>query len=251
MPLPQFTNAAKSVRLVQTDALVGLRQLPAACVDLVCTDPPWNTGATQVLGEYQYEDSFENFEAFLRPILQECWRVLRPTGSCVVHMGVQEAHTTRALLDEVFGRAHMTEELIAHHEVGRLPSSGWGCKHSHIYIYRKGDARTFNVDKVPEVSRNASRADLGPTKRANSVLPATLVTTDSQRVGYPSQKQLALYRTLVEVHSHVGDVVLDPFAGSGTTGDAAYRSGRLAVLMDNNPAAVRVICARLALQQIT
>jgi site-specific DNA-methyltransferase (adenine-specific) len=67
-----------------------------------------------------------------------------------------------------------------------------------------------------------------------------------ERTGYPTQKPLAILRRIVRVHSEPGDAVLDFFAGSGTTGEAAVREGRRAVLVDDNPEAVRVMRARLS-----
>lgn len=247
---PTYENRERTCRLLEGDASVVAKQIGDRQVRLVLMDPPWNTGAVQKLGEFQYVDSFADFPGFLRPMLAQARRVLTNDGTCVVHMGVGEAHTTRVLLDEVFGRENFREELIAHHEVGRLPNDGWGCKHSHIYVYSKGRSRVFHVEHVPDATRNALQPGLGVIKRANSVLPATLVTTDGQRVGYPSQKLLSLYQTLVQVHSDPGDIVLDMFAGSGTAGDAALRAGRLAVLIDSNPAAVRIIARRLSLARV-
>ncbi len=70
--------------------------------------------------------------------------------------------------------------------------------------------------------------------------------TGRERTGYPTQKPLAILNRIVRVHSRLGDVVLDAFAGSGTTGEAAVRLGRSAVLMDSNPQAIEVMAKRLS-----
>ena len=67
-----------------------------------------------------------------------------------------------------------------------------------------------------------------------------------EKTGYPTQKPIAILNRIVRVHSNPGDRVLDFFAGSGTTGEAAVRNGRHAVLVDSNPEAVRVMARRLA-----
>ena len=67
-----------------------------------------------------------------------------------------------------------------------------------------------------------------------------------EKTGYPTQKPIAILNRIVAVHSNPGDRVLDFFAGSGTTGEAAVRNGRPAVLVDINPEAVRVMARRLA-----
>jgi len=67
-----------------------------------------------------------------------------------------------------------------------------------------------------------------------------------EKTGYPTQKPIAILNRIVAVHSNPGDRVLDFFAGSGTTGEAAVRNGRHAMLVDSNPEAVRVMARRLA-----
>lgn len=67
-----------------------------------------------------------------------------------------------------------------------------------------------------------------------------------EKTGYPTQKPLAILRRIVRVHSNPGDRVLDFFAGSGTTGEAALSLGRHAVLIDNNPKAIETMKNRLA-----
>ncbi len=71
-------------------------------------------------------------------------------------------------------------------------------------------------------------------------------TSGKERTGYPTQKPLGILRRIVAVHSRPGDLVLDFFAGSGTTGEAALAAGRSALLVDDNPAALAVMAARLA-----
>ena len=74
----------------------------------------------------------------------------------------------------------------------------------------------------------------------------TIVPTNSrEKTGYPTQKPLKLLSRIVEVHSNVGDTVLDFFAGSGTTGVAAAKAGRKYILMDNNPDALAIMRGRL------
>ena len=92
----------------------------------------------------------------------------------------------------------------------------------------------------------------GPEKAARGKTPTdvwwnTVVSpTGKEKTGYPTQKPLAILDRIVRVHSDPGDRVLDFFAGSGTTGEAAVRAGRDAVLVDNRPDAVDVMARRLA-----
>jgi site-specific DNA-methyltransferase (adenine-specific) len=76
-------------------------------------------------------------------------------------------------------------------------------------------------------------------------------TSGREKTGYPTQKPLGILNRIVKVHSRRDDVVLDFFAGSGTTGDAAARNGRGFVLVDSNVEAVQISAARLAEYQPT
>ena len=93
---------------------------------------------------------------------------------------------------------------------------------------------------------------MGREKAARGKTPTdvwwqTIVSpTGKEKTGYPTQKPLAILERIVKVHSDPGDLVVDFFAGSGTTGEAAARNGRGYLLVDVNPEAVRVMAARLA-----
>lgn len=239
-----YTNSDRSVVLLETDALTLLGRLPNGSVRLVCTDPPWNTGRKQVRGENSYDDSYGNFKAFLYPILQEMHRVC--SGITIIHMGIEEAAYVKVWMDEIWGRREFQAELITESELGRgSRENGWPQKHSHIFVY--GPARLYNAEHLPTTFRKVAKPGYGETKPVTSVLTVNLSTSDSQRVGYPSQKALSLYQALVQVYSRTGELVLDPFAGSGTTADAAHRTGRRVLCGDKNPQSIEIIKKRLSL----
>lgn len=239
-----YTNSDKSITLVDTDALTLLKRLPTGCVKLVSADPPWNTGYRQELNGVGYDDSFPDFKAFLYPVLQEIHRVC--CGITIVHMGIEEAHYTRLWMDEIWGRKRFQGELIMSSELGRGSSKhGWSQKHSHIFIY--GPDGHFNPEHVPTTFRKAVKPGYGDDKPVTSVLPVNLSTSDPQRVGYPSQKALTLGMALIQCYSKTGDLVMDPFVGSGTTADAAYRTGRRVICCDRNPQSIDVVQKRLNL----
>ncbi len=93
---------------------------------------------------------------------------------------------------------------------------------------------------------------VGAEKAARGKTPTdvwwhTIVSpTGREKTGYPTQKPLGILERIIRVHSHPGDLVLDFFAGSGTTGEAAARHGRPFLLIDQNPDAIRIMQRRLA-----
>ena len=123
---------------------------------------------------------------------------------------------------------------------------------THILWYAKDPENyVFHYDAMDRIPYMAPGL-VGPEKAARGKTPTdvwwmTIVPTNSrEKTGYPTQKPVKLLERIIAVHSDPGDRVLDFFAGSGTTGEAAARLGRSFTLVDNNPAAVEVMAKRLA-----
>ncbi len=265
-------------RILFGDNLTWLRTLPDASVDLIYIDPPFNTGQartyrrlrtvrdeqgdrigfqqrryrTQVLGSMQFQDAFDDYLAFLAPRLEEAYRVLKPHGSFFIHLDYREVHYVKVFLDGLFGREAFMNEIIWAYDYGGRSKRRWPAKHDNILWYAKDPRRyTFNyeaIDRIPYMAPNlVGKEKARRGKTPTDVWWMTIVpTTGRERTGYPTQKPLKLLERIIRVHSNPGDVVLDFFAGSGTTGEAAARLGRGFILIDNNPEAIRVMRKRLA-----
>ncbi len=245
-------------RIVLADNLDALATVASASVPLIYIDPPFNKGKrrhrqrTKSLGDFWFQDGFADFSAFMAPRLREVYRILSEQGSFFLHLNHREAHHCKVLLDELFGRSSFINEIIWAYESGRGPSDRWAAQHDSILWYAKDPDRfTFNLKEarrqLAEETKRVKRSDRGRRRSVTDVWrqPA-LPPRSAERTGYPAQKPLALLDRIVRVHSSPGDVVLDCFAGSGTTGEAAARSGRRYYLVDHSPAAVRIMSRRLA-----
>jgi site-specific DNA-methyltransferase (adenine-specific) len=264
--------------VVETDNLELLAGLPDGCVDLAYADPPFATGGRQRLAsirtgtgertrrgfggrEYRYEvvrdlafddglplgDHLKALEARVR----EVHRVLADHGSLYLHVDWRTSHHVRLLLDGVFGPERFLNEIIWAYDYGGRPRDRWPRKHDTILWYGKGAQWRFEreaVDRIPYMAPGL----VGPEKAARGKLPTdvwwmTIVPPASaERTGYPTQKPVRLLERIVAASSRPGDLVLDPYAGSGTTGVAAARLGRRWLLVDRNPAAVEIARTRLA-----
>jgi site-specific DNA-methyltransferase (adenine-specific) len=265
-------------RIYFGDNLTILPQLDTGSVDLVYVDPPFNTGKSQrstriktvraadgdrtgfqgqryvtiKIGSRSYADVFDDYLAFLQPRLEEIYRVLSPQGTLYFHIDYREVHYCKLLLDAIFGRSCFLNEVIWAYDFGGRPKRRWPPKHDNILVYVK-DIRNyvFNVDAIERIPYMAPGL-VGPEKAARGKLPTdtwwhTIVPTNSpERTGYPTQKPLAILKRIVEASSEPGATVLDCFAGSGTTGEAALALGRQFILMDNNPEALEVMARRFA-----
>ena len=261
------------------DNLPILRGWEDESFDLIYIDPPFNTGKTrtrtslrtvrdedgdrrgfqgrryrsEVVGRQSFPDGFAGYQQFLRPRLQQAHRLLRPRGSFFLHLDYREVHYTKVALDQIFGRESFINEIIWSYDYGGRSRKRWSPKHDNILWYAKNPkAYTYryqDIDRIPYMAPSL----VTPEKAARGKTPTdswwnTIVSPNGkEKTGYPTQKPLAILNRIVRVHSNPGDRVLDFFAGSGTTGEAAFRQGRDAALVDENEAAMRVMAKRLAL----
>lgn len=198
-----------------------------------------------------YDDRFDDYGAFLMPRLEEAWRLLADDGTLYLHLDYREAHYAKVMLDAVFGRDCFLNELIWAYDYGAKSRRRWPTKHDTILVYVKNPrAYVFNADDVDRepymapglvTAEKAARGKLPTDVWWHTIVP----TTGREKTGYPTQKPEGILRRIVRASSRPGDRVLDLFAGSGTTGAVASELGRDAVLVDDNPEAIRVMAARM------
>ncbi len=260
------------------DNLEVLRGLPDGSIDLIYVDPPFNSGKTQkrtqirtlrsetgdrtgfqgrrydtvVVGHKKFSDIFDDYLAFLEPRLTEAHRVLARHGSLYFHIDYREVHYCKLLLDIIFGRDSFLNEVIWAYDYGGRPRDRWPPKHDTILVYAKTPgAHIFNREQIERIPYMAPGL-VGPEKAARGKLPTdtwwhTIVATNGkEKTGYPTQKPLGILRRVIQASSPPGGLVLDFFAGSGTTGIAASESGRSFVLVDNNIEALDVMARRFS-----
>jgi site-specific DNA-methyltransferase (adenine-specific) len=266
-----------TARVLHGDNLTAMRAMPDESFQLVYMDPPFNTGrrqerqqTTMVRSEdgsrtgfqghsyetvkgtlYGYDDSFEDYWEFLEPRLMEAHRLLRDTGTLYVHLDYREAHYAKVALDALFGRESFLNEIIWAYDYGAKSTRKWPTKHDTILVYVK-NPKTYYFDSTA-VDREPYMAPglVTPEKVERGKLPTdvwwhTIVSpTGNEKTGYATQKPLGILRRIIQASSAEGDMVLDPFAGSGTTGAAAVELGRTVVLVDESPDAIAVIEQRL------
>ena len=204
-----------------------------------------------------YDDRFDDYGSFLMPRLEEAWRLLADDGTLYLHLDYREAHYAKVMLDAVFGRDCFLNELIWAYDYGAKSRRRWPTKHDTILVYVKNPRDyVFNsddVDREPYMAPGLVTAE----KAARGKLPTdvwwhTIVpTTGREKTGYPTQKPEGILRRIVAASSRPGDRVLDLFAGSGTTGAVASALGRDAVLVDDNPEAIRVMRERMPHAEVT
>ncbi len=222
----------------------------------------------------QYTDllSRDDYLQFMYERLLLLKALLSDTGNLLLHADEHRGHLLRCLLDEVFGPDAFVNEIIWHYP-DNFQGNVRGLPHNHnaIFWYAKGGRYTANAVRVPlpkPVKRDrrvwskeegrivAARDEHGKLiydtytdRKADDVwsIGQSAVTKrrSGEYLGYPTQKPMALLERLLCAASNPGDLVLDPFAGSGTTAAAAQRLGRRWITCDANPGAIQTTAVRL------
>lgn len=204
--------------------------------------------------------------------LLEMRRVLKDTGSVYLHCDPTASHYLKLLMDGVFGVGNFRNEIVWHYRRWTAGNRRFQRMHDVILWYGRSDKLIFNVQFEPygdwikkdykyfdketgkrwrwhTVKGNRYKVYLEDENRGvklNDVWRINHIgSTAKERVGYPTQKPLALLERIIKASSNEGDMVLDPFCGCGTTLVAADRLGRRAIGMDASVQAVLVARRRL------
>ena len=253
-------------QILSGDCLRLLADLPAACVDLAFADPPFNIGYEYDV--YNDRKGRAEYLAWTQRWLAAVRRVLRPDGSFYVAIGDEYAAELKVRLDGL-GLA-MRNWIVWHYTFGVNCTRKFNRSHAHIFYYAM-DARrfTFNADAVRVPSaRQTTYADrranpvgklpddtwvLRPQEEERCFRPGTdtwyvarVCGTFKERTGHPCQMPEAVLERIVRVSSNPGDLVLDPFAGSGTTLAVSKRLGRHYLGVELSPEYAEKVQLRLA-----
>ena len=227
------------------DCLDVMREMDGGSFDLAYLDPPFFTGAVQRSGEESFDDRWRDMDAyvaFMRVRLQELHRLLSPTGSILLHCDWRTCHRLRVELDEIFGAEKIVNHLIWRYGLGGSSPKGFARKHDDILFYARGATWWFEPPTVPATSHRMK----GQMKKATDVLDVPAINNMAkERVGWPTQKPLALLEMLVRACCPPEGRVIDPFCGSGTTVVAAMNTGRCGVGIDASEKAVAIAAKRL------
>jgi DNA modification methylase len=240
---------------------------------LIYIDPPFNSGKAyrarvdgsrgrRSAGVPAYADG-RDLDAYLQwiePRLRHCYDLLANDGTLYVHLDWHTVHYVKVLLDRIFGRERFLNEIIWCYHGPSPITSAFNRKHDTILVYTRSKDYYFDADavRIPydpstiKTFRSSPRAGFGkvPDLERGKVPEdwwyfPVVARLHGERIGYETQKPLALLQRIIAASSAQGDTVLDLFAGSGTTGVAAASLGRSAVLADSNPLAIEKALVRL------
>lgn len=228
------------------DAVKFLKKLPDASVQLILVDPPYNL-------DLDYWDTFENYLDWAKNWLDEIYRVLDDSGNCVIFGGFQYQDLKKGDLLEVLHYTRHNTKLrfvnlvIWYYKNGMSAHRFFANRHEEAVWLSKTKRYYFNLDSVrvpyDEESKKVALRDkrLIPENVEKGKNPTNvweigrLNGNSKERVGHPTQKPIEIIRRFVKALSYEGAIVLDFFAGSGTTARICIEENRHSISVDTDP----------------
>ena len=262
--------------ILQGDCLDKMKLIEKESIDLIYLDPPFFTEKKHVLKnrertqEFSFDDiwgSNKEYARFLKKRISLMYGILKETGSIFIHCDKNGEHIIRAILDQVFGENNFQSEIIWSYKRWSNSKKGLLSAHQNIYFYSKSKdfkfnpiytaySETTNIDQILQRrtrdEHNKSVYDLddkGDFKHGDKKKGVPLSDVweipylnpkAKERVGYPTQKPLLLLERIIDLTTEKGDLILDPFCGSGTTCVAAKLQNRNFIGIDESEKAVKL-----------
>ena len=238
------------------DAVEFLKKMPSESVQLILIDPPYNLE----LAEW---DKFDNFLDWAKQWLDEIYRVLNKNGNCVIFGGFQFQDLKQGDLLEILHyvrhntKLRLINLIIWYYKNGMSAHRYFANRHEEAIWLSKTNKYYFDLDSVripfDEKTKELYKKDkrLNPENVEKGKNPTNvweigrLNGNSLERVGHPTQKPLEIIRRFVKALSYEGSLVLDFFAGSGTTGRVCIEEKRHSILVDNDASLLKYLNAHI------
>ncbi len=268
-------------QVILDDCLSAMKHIGSSTIDLVYLDPPFFTNrfhfsvSRDRKKRFSFADvwsGLEDYAEFMEFRITEIHRVLKDTGSVFIHCDTSANFLLRALLNSVFEGNQFRSEIIWSYRRWSNSARGLLPSHQTILFYSKTDqykfnilygaySETTNIDQILQLrTRDKQGISAYATDHEGKVIFAHekkgvplsdvweipfLNPKAKERTGYPTQKPVLLLERIIEISTNMGDLVLDPFCGSGTTLVAANLLGRHSIGIDISQEAVELTRNRL------
>lgn len=245
-------------------ALASLLSKYRGKIKLIYIDPPYNTGSDS----FSYNDSFNRsaWLTFMKNRLVIAKQLLAPEGAIYVQLDYHQAHYAKVLMDEIFGEENFQREIIW--RIGWLSGyktvdNNWIRNHDTILFYSKDNSRLrFIKNYIPKdefkeiATSNAERypiEDVWNASEYDDLNSIAIVSFSGETVSkmlnpndeVKGQKSEKLIERIIKAHTVEGDIVLDFFGGTGTTGAVALKTGRHFILCEQLDKHIDIMLRRL------
>lgn len=234
----------KELSLICGDAIEQMKKIETASVDLIVTDPPYNLSK-----DYGYTKDnleFDEYLAFTREWLKEAVRILKSDGTIYVFMGMRYISYLFSILEQEF-ELHFNSWITWYYTQGIGKTKGFSPRHDDILMFTKQKSKfTFNLDdiRVPQkfyrTINNMRGANPGNVWEFSH-----MHYCNKNRKKHPTQKPEGIYERMILASSNEGDLVLDPFVGSGTMLRVCQQINRKGIGIDINQEYIEMASERL------
>ena len=227
-------NGVDDVQVIQADCITYMKGMDNECVDLICTSPPYKANKS-----YESWNSFEDYEDFADQWIEQASRILTPTGTMMLNVGYTKIDRNETLpLTYLYHRiAHKYGLKLVQEIVWRyFGGMSYKLRYTHrteriMWLTKDPDNCTFNLDDVRVKEWKAFDKRNNPLgKNPSDVWEIKRVVGGTGAVdmkyNHPAQFPKALVDRMIKGHSNEGDLVFDPFLGTGTTCVVAKELGR-------------------------
>lgn len=231
-------------RIICGDVLEKMKHLPNESVSLIVTDPPYNLNKDY--GKSQDRLEFDEYIAFSKQWLTEAKRVLKKDGTIYVFMGMRYISYIYEILEKELGFT-FNSWITWYYTQGIGKTKGFSPRHDDILMFTKHDKKfTFNLDaiRVPQ-KYYRSVNNMRGANPGNVWEFSHMHYCNAKRQPHPTQKPEGLYERMILASSNEGDIVLDPFGGSGTCLHVCQHTGRKGITIELNPEYCNMIEERL------
>lgn len=248
--LPQYLNT-----IVEEDCIRGMRRLPDECAQLIIADPPYNLNKD--FGNWKEQEQRERWLPWCKEWLTECKRILAPGGSIFVH-GI---HHHMCWIQCCLYELDLTyrRQIIWHYENGFAGyTRSLSAHYEPLLWFSKGQDYTYNLIREPYKSAERLKYKITKNGKMWTPHPEGRLAGDvwrfptlagrrfrKEKVEHPTQKPLPLSSRIVRHFSNPGDLVVVPFAGSGTECMAAAMNDRKFIGFELNPNYVAIAVQRI------
>lgn len=219
-------------KIIQGDCLEVMKDFPDNSVDLVLTDPPYNIDGNFDMKNLESKgkdystnkgewDSIDSLDKFNGGFLNECFRILECQGSILVFASQHNIFSVGKIMKEIGFEIYNIIKWIKPDAMPNMSKSRLKQDTEYIILGIKGEDYTFNYNESLQIEDKFSRKgkQLSDTWISGK-------TKGGKRDKHPTQKPTWIIERLLEIYSLEGDLVLDPFLGSGTTAVACKKLGR-------------------------
>lgn len=233
------------ITLINDDAINALKKIENESVDLIIADPPYNLSKNYI----GTSDSMElkQFIDFTTSWLTESKRVLKPNGVIYVFMGMRMISYVYEILEQKLGLIFQNW-ITWHYTQGVGKKKSWSSRHDDILMFSKGKNPIFNLDdiRIPQkyyrTINNMRGANPGNVWNFSHVH----YSQNTRSKQHPTQKPEGVIERMVLASSNVGDTVLDPFLGSGTTMRVVQQTDRIGIGIEIEPEYIKETKKRLS-----